>query len=184
MAKWILEPGHTAAEFCARHMMVTYVRGHFKNVRGTITFDLANPRAASVEVTIAAAGIWTGEPQRDAHLRSADFLDVENYPAITFKGNQVELIGANEATITGDLTIRGVTRKATLDVRYLGQWQTPWWEDGVDKGPKTRAGFVATTTINRHDFGVSWNASLEKDGVVVGNRVKITIDAEAILESR
>src|SRR5712692_4518871 len=183
MAKWVLEPGHTAAEFRARHMMVTYVRGHFKNVRGTVVFDPANPRAASVAVTIDATGIWTGEPERDAHLRSADFLDVENYPEITFKGNQVDLIGENEAMLTGDLTIRGVTRTATVDVRYLGQWQTPWREDGVDKGPKTRAGFVATTTINRHDFGVSWNASLEKEGVVVGNTVEITIDAEAILES-
>ncbi len=183
MAKWVLEPGHTAAEFRARHMMVTYVRGHFKNVRGTVVFDPANPRAASVAVTIDATGIWTGEPERDAHLRSADFLDVENYPEITFKGNQVDLIGENEAMLTGDLTIRGVTRTVTVDVRYLGQWQTPWREDGVDKGPKTRAGFVATTTINRHDFGVSWNASLEKEGVVVGNTVEITIDAEAILES-
>jgi polyisoprenoid-binding protein YceI len=163
-------------------MMVTYVRGHFKNVRGTIFFDPANPRAASVDVTIDAARIWTGEPDRDAHLRSTDFLDVENHPRITFKGNQVELIGENEATVTGELTIRGVTRKVALDVRYLGQWQTPWWEGSVDKGPKTRAGFVATTTIDRLDFGVSWNASLEKEGVVVGSTIEITIDAEAILE--
>jgi polyisoprenoid-binding protein YceI len=183
MARWILEPGHTAAEFSARHMMVTNVRGHFKNVQGAITFDPANPGAASVEITIDAAGIWTGEPARDAHLRSADFLDVENHPTITFKGNEVQVIGENEAKLTGDLTIRGVTRKATLDVRYLGQWQTPWWEDGMDKGPKTRAGFVATTTINRHDFGVSWNAPLEKEGVVVGSTVEITIDAEAILQN-
>ena len=183
MAKWTFEPGHTAAEFCARHMMVTWVRGHFKNVRGAIIFDPANPRAASVEVTIDAAGIWTGDPDRDTHLRSADFLDVENYPEITFKGGEIELLGENEACLTGDLTIRGVTRKVDLDIRYLGQWQTPWWEGGVDKGPKTRAGFVATTTINRLDFGVSWNAPLEKDGLVVGNTIEITIDAEAILEA-
>lgn len=183
MAKWIFEPGHTAAEFCARHMMVTYVRGHFKNVRGTLFFDPANPRAASIEVTIDAAGIWTGEADRDAHLRSADFLDVENHPEITFKGNEVELIGEHDATLTGELTIRGVTRKTALDVRYLGKWQTPWWEGGVDKGPKTRAGFVAATSIDRFDFGVSWNASLEKEGVVVGNTIEITIDAEAILEN-
>jgi polyisoprenoid-binding protein YceI len=182
MAKWILEPGHTAAEFCARHMMVTYVRGHFKNVRGAIVFDPANPRAASAEVTIDAAGIWTGDPDRDAHLRSADFLDVERYPEITFRGNRVDLVGENEAALTGELTIRGVTRKAALDVRYLGQWQTPWWENGVDQGPRTRAGFTATTSIDRLDFGVSWNAPLEKEGVVVGNTIEITIDAEAILE--
>jgi polyisoprenoid-binding protein YceI len=182
MAKWIFEPGHTAAEFCARHMMVTYVRGHFKNIRGVLVFDPANPRASSVEVTIDAAGIWTGEPERDAHLRSADFLDVEHYPEITFKGDKVELVGANDADITGDLTIRGVTRAVTLRVRYLGQWQTPWWEDGMDKGPKTRAGFVAATLIDRFDFGVSWNAPLQKEGVVVGHAIEITIDAEAILE--
>jgi polyisoprenoid-binding protein YceI len=182
MAKWFFEPGHTAAEFSVRHMMVTFVRGHFKNVHGALVFDPANPRAASVEVTIDAAGIWTGEADRDAHLKSADFLDVEKYPKITFKGNRVELAGANEAVLTGELTIRGVTRTVPLRVQYLGQWQTPWWEDGVDKGPKTRAGFTATTTLNRHDFGVSWNAPLDKGGVVVGNTVEITIDAEAILE--
>src|SRR5574338_111085 len=131
MAKWIFEPGHTAAEFCARHMMVTYVRGHFKNVRGTLIYDAANPRASSAEVTIDAAGIWTGEPDRDAHLRSADFLDVEHYPTITFSGDQVELLGADEADFTGTLTIRGVARPVTLRVHYLGQWQTPWWEGGV-----------------------------------------------------
>jgi polyisoprenoid-binding protein YceI len=184
VAKWIFEPGHTAAEFCARHMMVTWVRGHFKNIHGTLYFDPANPRAASVEVAIDANGIWSGEPDRDAHLRSADFLDAENHSQIVFKGNEVELIGENDATLIGELTIRGVTQKVALSVHYLGQWQTPWWEDGVDKGPKTRAGFAATTTINRLDFGVSWNAPLEKYGVVVGNTIEITIDAEAILESR
>jgi polyisoprenoid-binding protein YceI len=182
MAKWIFEPGHTAAEFSARHMMVTYVRGHFKNVRGWLVFDPANPSNASVEVTIDTAGIWTGEPDRDAHLRSADFLDVAHHPTMTFKGDRVDLLGENDATITGDLMIKGITRSVPLRVRYLGQWQTPWWEDGTDKGPKTRAGFTATTTIDRYDFGVSWNAQLDKGGVVVGNIVEITIDAEAILD--
>lgn len=182
MAKWIFEPGHTAAEFCARHMMVTYGRGHFKNVRGSVVFDPANPFKAAVEVTIDATGLWTGEPDRDAHLRSADFLDVANYPTITLKGDRVDVVGENEATVSGDLTIRGITRSVSLHVRYLGQWQTPWWEDGVDKGPKPRAGFTATTTIDRHDFGVSWNAPLDRGGLVVGNIVEITIDAEAILE--
>jgi polyisoprenoid-binding protein YceI len=101
---------------------------------------------------------------------------VVNTPQMLYRAK-----GENEATLTGELTIRGVARKAALDVRYLGQWQTPWWEGGVDKGPKMRAGFVATTTIDRLDFGASWNASLEKDGLVVGNTVEITIDAEAIL---
>lgn len=182
MAKWTFEPGHTAAEFCVRHMMVTYVRGAFKNVRGSLTFDPANPRDASVEVTIDAKGIWSGEADRDAHLRSADFLDVENHPKITFKGNRIELMGNHDYTVTGDLTIRGVTRQVSLNVTCLGLWETPWWEGGVDKGPKTRAGFVAHTKINRHDFGVSWNAPMDRGGIVVGNTVDITIDAEAIRE--
>lgn len=182
MAKWTFEPGHTAAEFSVRHMMVTYVRGHFKNVSGTLEFDTDNPQNSSVEVTIDAKQIWSGEPERDDHLRSADFLDVENFPEITFKANQVEVKGEHDYTVTGDLTIRGVTRKVSLNVDFLGQWDTPWWEDGVDKGPKKRAGFIGKTKINRHDFGVSWNASLDRDGIVVGNTVDITIDAEAILD--
>ena len=178
--RWTFEPGHTAAEFCARHMMVTPVRGHFKNVHGTLDFDPENPRTASVEATIDATGLWSGEPARDAHLRSADFLDVENHPTIAFRSSRVELIGPDEGKLTGELTIRGVTRPVTLDVRYLGQWQTPWWEDGVDKGPKTRAGFLATARINRKDFGVNWNSVLDRGGVVVSDNVDITIDAEAI----
>ena len=182
MAKWFLEPGHTAAEFCVRHMMVCHVRGHFKNVHGQLGFDPNNPRDSQVEVQIDAKSLWTGEPDRDAHLRSADFLDVEHHPEITFLGNQVELLGGHDYVVTGRLTIRGVTREVPLKVRFLGRWQTPWWEGGVDKGPKTRAGFLAEASINRYDFGVSWNGALEKSGVVVGDKVEITIDAEAILE--
>lgn len=162
-------------------MMVTCVRGHFKNVQGTLRFDPEHPERSAVSIRIDARNLWSGESNRDAHLRSADFLDVEKHQAITFTGDQVESLGAHEYRVRGDLTIRGVTRKVALKVTYLGQWQTPWWEDGVDKGPKTRAGFIATTEINRHDFGVSWNSSLPDNGIVVGNTVEITIDAEAIL---
>ncbi len=183
MSKWTFEPGHTAVEYCVRHMMVTWVRGHFKDVHGKLEFDPENPRDFSVEVTIDAKGIWSGEPDRDDHLRSADFLDVDKFPVITFKGNKVEINSPHEYTFSGDLTLRGITRPAALDVRYIGQWETPWWEDGKDIGPKTRAGFVAKTKLNRNDFGISWNSDLEKGGIVVGNRVDITIDAEAILDS-
>ena len=148
-------------------------RGHFKNVHGTLGVDPANPKASSVKVEIDARGIWTGEPHRDAHLKSADFLDVEHHPTITFFGNEVALVGDHDALVTGDLTIRGKTKRTTLKVRYLGEWATPWWEDGVDKGPKLRAGFLATTTINRHDFGVSWNSLLDCGGLVVGNEVRL-----------
>jgi len=174
MAKWTFEPGHTAAEFRARHMMVTYVRGHFKNIHGTLEFDSESPSNSSVEVQIDARGIWTGVKERDDHLRSADFLDVDHHPEITFVGNQVGVKGEHDYAVTGDLTIRGVTRKATLKVSYLGQWLTPWWEDGVDKGPRTRAGFLATTQINRQDFGVSWQDTMDRDGIVVGNEIDIT----------
>jgi polyisoprenoid-binding protein YceI len=164
-------------------MMVSNIRGHFKNVHGKLVMDLENPQDSSVEVTIDAGGLWTGEPDRDGHLRGPDFLDVENHPEITFRGDLAALTGAHDYTFTGDLTIKGVTRQATLDVTYLGSWETPWWEGDEDKGPRTRAGFVAKTEINRHDFGVSWNSPLEKGGVVVGDMVEITIDAEAIFES-
>ena len=145
-------------------------------------FDPENPRAASVEVTIDTGGLWSGEPDRDAHLKSADFLDVEKYPTISFRGRGVELLSDHDGRLKGELTIRGVTRPVQLDVRYLGQWQTPWWVNGVDKGPRTRAGFLATTRINRQDYGVRWNSVLDRGGVAVSDEVEITIDAEAILE--
>lgn len=184
MAKWFFEPGHTAAGFCARHMMVTCVRGHFKDVHGSLEFDEREPGEGAVEAVIDARGLWTGEKDRDAHLRSKDFLDVESFPEIRFRGKTAPpRAGANDWKVAGELTIRGVTRPAVLDVHFLGTWQTPWWEGNEDKGPKTRAGFVATCRINRHDFGVSWNAALDRGGLVVGDEIEITIDAEAIRES-
>jgi len=180
--RWTFEPGHTAAEFRVRHMMVTYVRGHFKNVHGMLEFDPARPALSRVEAVIDARGLWSGEPERDAHLKGPDFLDVERFPEITFTGTRVRLRGPSEAVVGGDLTIRGVKKPVEMEVHHLGQWQTPWWEDGVDKGPKTRAGFAATARINRHDFGVSWQSPLDHGGIVVGDEVAITIDAEAILE--
>ena len=182
MGHWIFEPGHTAAEFCVRHMMVTWVRGSFKNIEGTMEFDADHPGTLAVAAQIDAAAIWTGDAERDGHLRHHDFLDVENHPKITFTGDRVRLISANDFKLTGDLTIRGTTRPVTLDIRYLGQWDTPFWEDGVDKGPLRRAGFVAETRLDREDFGVSWNGSLEQGGVVVGSDVLITIDIEALLQ--
>lgn len=180
--KWTFEPGHTAAEFRVRHMMVTWVRGHFKNVKGTMEFDPDKPGSASINVVIDAGQLWTGEPDRDTHLKSADFLDVANHPEILFRSSGVQQLGANHFKLSGDLTIRGVTRPVVLDVTHLGQWPTPYWEGGVDKGPITRAGFHATTSINRHDFGVSWNSAMDRGGIVVGNEVWIEIDVEALRE--
>ena len=180
MAKWFLERGHTAAEFAARHMMVTNVRGHFKAVRGLLELNEANPLGATVEVVIDARKLWTGEPQRDDHLRSGDFLEVERYPEIRFAGRVVRLLSAHEWSVEGDLTIRGVTKPIELRVKYLGAWLTPWWWDGKDYGPKKRIGFVAVGRINRQDFGVSWNSTLDRGGVVVSDEVEIRIDAEAV----
>lgn len=182
MARWVFEPGHTAAEFRARHMMVTYVRGHIKDVHGTLEFDPADPTRGSVETTLDVRKLWTGEEARDAHLKSEDFLDVENHSEITFRGDRVDALGCNEMSVHGDLTIRGTTKPVTLHVRYLGAWDTSFWEDGVDKGPVRRIGFVAETKINRHDFGVSWNDTFDRGGVVVGDDIRIRIDVEALDE--
>jgi len=180
MKRWIFEPGHTAAEFTARHMMVSNVRGHIKDVHGELEFDPADPTAGSVEARLDARKLWTGEEARDEHLKSEDFLDVERHPEITFSGDRVESLGCSEMRVGGELTIRGTTREVALDVRYLGSWSTPYWEGGVNRGPITRAGFVAETVIDRHDFGVSWNDSLDGGGVVVGDEVWIRIDVEAL----
>jgi polyisoprenoid-binding protein YceI len=180
--KWFFEPGHSAAEFRARHMMVTWVRGAFKNVEGSLDFDPANPRGLSVETTIAASTCWTGVSMRDDHLRSPDFLSCEQYPHIHFKSTGVEEVGPFDYLVTGDLTIRDVTRPVTLRTRYLGSWQTPWWEGGVNKGPKLRAGFTARTRIDRYDFGVSWNDSMSDGGIVVSREIDIILDVEAVKE--
>jgi polyisoprenoid-binding protein YceI len=181
MERWFLEPGHTAAEFAARHMMVTIVRGQFKDVHGRLELDEARPIGATVEVTIDARKLWTGEPQRDAHLLSADFLDVEHHPEIRYRGRVTQQSTCHDWVVDGELTIRGVTRPTQMRVHYLGRWSTPWWDGKADLGPKIRAGFVADTRINRHDFGVSWNAALDRGGVVVSDDLDITIDAEAVL---
>ncbi|MHB8823497.1 MAG: YceI family protein [Thiobacillus sp.] len=184
MTKWIFESGHSDAAFAVRHMMVSHMRGLFKNVHGSMDFDPDNPAGtAAVEATINAAGIWTGDDERDAHLRGADFLNVETHPEIAFRSTEVRCAGEADFIVTGDLALRGVTRPVVLATHYLGRWQCPYWEGGKDLGPTTRIGFVATTAINRHHFGVSWNAPLDRGGVVVGDEVAITLDVEAIAES-
>lgn len=184
MAKWIFEPGHSAAEFAVRHMMVSQMRGLFKNVHGRIDFDPDNPAdSAAAEAGIDAAGIWTGDDARDAHLRGPDFLNVEKYPLITFSSRKIRCVGEADFIFSGELSLRGVTRPVDLEARFLGRWQCPYWEGGKDLGPVSRIGFTATTTINRHDFGVNWNAPMDQGGVVVGETVAITLDIEAILES-
>src|ERR1700730_1246378 len=165
MATWVFEPGHTAAEFSARHMMLCWVRGHFKDVHGSLEFDPDNTGALAIEATIQAGKLWTGEPQRDDHLRSGDFLDAGKHPTITFKSTSGQCVGASDYKVSGALTIRGISRLVVLDLHYLGKWRTPYWTDAGDAGPVMRVGFVGEARINRHDFQVNWNGQLENSGV-------------------
>jgi polyisoprenoid-binding protein YceI len=181
MATWIFEPGHTEAEFRARHMMVTWVRGLFKDIHGWLELDWDRCLDATFAGEIDAAGIWTGEPNRDVHLRSADFLDVENHPKITFAGRFTERTGGTTFKGEVDLMIRGVTRTVQLDIASLGEWKTPFWTDGENKGELRRIGLEATARLNRHDFGVSWQDEIPGGGVVVSNEIELALDVEAIL---
>ena len=183
MTTWILEPGHTEVEFRAMHMMVTWVRGMFKDVHGRLEFDWDTCLDSRFEGEIDAAKIWTGEPDRDAHLRSADFFDTDSHPLITFSGRFTERTGDTEFKATADVTIRGVTQTVPLDVSYLGQWETPFWEGDENRGILRRIGFQGRTRVNRHDFGVSWQDELPGGGRVVSDQIEIVLDAEAILES-
>jgi polyisoprenoid-binding protein YceI len=164
-------------------MMVTWVRGHIKDVHGSLEFDPESPAQLSLEATLQAEKLWTGEPQRDGHLRSADFLDAGKHPTISFKSTGSRRVGASDYEVSGDLTVRGVSRPVALEMHYLGKWSTPYWTDAGDAGPMARVGFVGEARINRHDFGVSWNAQLEKGGVVVGDEVFLKLDVEALPEA-
>ena len=163
-------------------MMVTWVRGHFKDVHGRIDFDSDDPLATSFEGVIDAGKLWTGESDRDAHLRSADFFDVEDHPEIRFSGWLAKREGALSYVGASELTIRGKTREVPLGVTFQGQWETPYWEGDENRGTMRRIGFLVQTNINRHDFDVSWNDELPGGGVVVSNEVQLRIDVEAILD--
>lgn len=169
---WTIDGSHSLAEFSVRHMMVTTVKGRFQKVTGNIVWDEANPSASSVEATIDTASITTNDEKRDGHLVSPDFFEVEKYPTITFKSTKVEAKHADDFKVTGDLTIRGVTKEVTLDVEYNGSGKNPW---GM-----TVAGFTAKTSINRKDFGLNWNVALETGGVLVSDKINITLEIEAV----
>jgi polyisoprenoid-binding protein YceI len=157
------------------------VRGLFKDVRGRLELDWDDCLSATFEGRMDATKLWTGEPERDAHLRSADFFDVDNHPAIEFSGRFTERTGATTFKGEAELTIRGVTRTVPLDITYLGEWRTPFWVGDESKGEMRRIGFEATTTLNRHDFGVSWQDHIPGGGVVAGNEIALILDVEAIL---
>lgn len=174
MALWNIDSTHAQASFAARHMMVTTVRGSFNKITGSINFDPANPSAASVEAVIDTTSMnSTGNDQRDGHLKSPDFLDVEKFPTITFKSTKVESKDGSNAKIYGDLTIKGVTKQVVLDAELLGQGKTPFGT--------TVAGFSGKTKINREDFGLTWNMALETGGWLVSKDISIELDVEGVL---
>lgn len=167
-----IDNSHSEIQFSARHMMVSKVRGIFEKWGGVVALDPANPAATTVDITIEAASINTKDAQRDGHLRSPDFLNVEQYPSITFKSTKVELGGDNTAKLHGNLTIAGVSKPVTLTVEYQGNAKSPWGT--------VNYGFSANTKINREDWGLTWNAALETGGWLVGKEIQIDIDLELV----
>jgi polyisoprenoid-binding protein YceI len=168
---WVFDTPHTNLMFVARYAMLTKVRGHFRTFEGTIHVE-EKPEDSWVELTIDGSSITTDNDKRDNHLRSGDFLDLENHPTITFRSTKVELLGDNELRVTGDLTIRGVTKEIVFDAEYVGV--------GKDAYGRTRVAFSARTEIDRDDFGVSWNMALETGGLLVGKRVQIELEVQAL----
>ncbi|NLG61324.1 MAG: YceI family protein [Candidatus Cloacimonetes bacterium] len=168
---WTIDPAHTVVEFSVRHLMITTVKGRFGAVSGTLVLDESDITRSKVEVEIDAGSIDTREDKRDAHLRSADFFDVENHPKLTFVSRRVERSG-DRLKVTGDLTIRGTTKEITLDVEDLGRVKDPWGGD--------RAAFTATGKLNRSEYGLTWNQALETGGVMVSDEVKLSIDAQFV----
>ncbi|RYZ65159.1 MAG: polyisoprenoid-binding protein [Proteobacteria bacterium] len=171
---WIVDGTHSHVGFSVRHMMVTTVRGQFTKYTGTLNLDPANFAASTIEGEIDVASVDTANADRDNHLRANDFFDAPNHPKITFKSTKIEAKGGDDFIVHGDITIRGVTKPIELEVEFAGTSKNPYG--------KTVAGFSAKGTINRKDFGVSFNAVLETGGVAVAEKVKIEIEGQAVLE--
>jgi polyisoprenoid-binding protein YceI len=171
---WTIDGAHSRVGFSAKHAMVTTVRGYFETFEGSLTLDGSDPAKSTANVTIQAASFDTGVPDRDGHVRGSDFLDVENFPTLTFVSTAVSQHG-DDYTMIGDLTIKGVTKPVELAMEFEGSSQDPFGN--------TRAGFTGTTTISRKDFGLSWNAVLETGGVLISDKVKIQLDISAIKQA-
>lgn len=178
MSVWKIDPAHTSVEFAVKHMMMTTVRGRFKELSGTINIDELNPDHSYVEVEIEAASVDTGAPDRDTHLRSKDFFDVEHYPKIKFRSKRVA--GAHQSEgdrfkVIGDLTIRDTTLELTLNAGFDGEGKDPWGQQ--------RAGFMAEGELDRRDWGLKWNQAIETGGILVANKVRLQLEVQAVLES-
>jgi polyisoprenoid-binding protein YceI len=173
--QWEIDSSHSGIHFTVRHMVIAKVRGKFARWSGTVRAPDGDLSRASVGVVIDASSIDTGVADRDAHLRSADFFDVARYPELTFQSKRVEKVGDEALQVTGDLTIRGITREVVLDVEYAGKTKDPWGNE--------RAGFTAKTAVDRKDFGLTWNQVLEAGGVMVGDRIAIELEVEAVKQT-
>lgn len=173
-ATYAVDQAHSEASFQVRHL-VTKVRNKFADFAGTVVMDAAKPEASSVEFTIQATSIDTSVADRDKHLRSDDFFAVEKYPEITFKSTKIEPAGDHAYQVTNDLTMRGVTKRITLPVTYLGEVKDPWGH--------VKAGFETAITLNRKDFGINWNKALDQGGVLVGDEVEVSISIEALKQA-
>jgi polyisoprenoid-binding protein YceI len=169
---WVIDPSHSQVQFTVRHMMISNVRGRFEEFEGTIEFNEEDPTKSTLDVRIKADSINTRDEKRDAHLRSPDFLNAEQYPYITFRGTRFDVIDRTHGRITGDLTVRDVTRPVTLDVEYNGMAKAPWGS--------VSAGFSAETKINRKDWGLVWNVALETGGMLVGDEIKVNVEVEIV----
>lgn len=174
VSAWSIDSVHSIAEFGVKHMMVSTVKGRFRSMEGAIQIDEANFTASSVTASIDVGSIDTGEPQRDDHLRSDDFFNAERFPQISFRSTRVELVDDTNWKVTGELTIRDVTKEVVLDTEYEGQIK--------DAFGKQRAAFSAETVLNRKEFGLNWNGLIETGGVIVGDRVRVTLHIAAVRE--
>jgi polyisoprenoid-binding protein YceI len=172
LTQWRVDRAHSTVEFAVKHMMITTVRGRFAEVDGTVRWDEANQSRSQVEVSIKASSIDTRTAERDAHLRSPDFLDADKYPEITFRSTRIENQGGKRLKISGDLTIHGVTRPVVLEANEEGRGKDPWGGQ--------RAGFSATTILDRRDFGLTWNQALETGGWLVGHEIKVNLDIQLV----
>lgn len=171
---WNIDHKHSNIEFTARHMMFTKVRGRFEEFEGTIDFDPSDPTDTTVQIEIDTNSIITNDKDRDQHLRSADFLHVEEYPIMSFVSKRVEQEDERHGTLIGDLTIRGETREVRLDIEYFGQQPDPWGN--------TRAVFSGNTTINRKDWGLTWNVALEAGGFLVSDKIEVNVEVQLVQE--
>jgi polyisoprenoid-binding protein YceI len=169
---WTIDPTHSVVEFAVKHLMVSTFKGHFRSLEGTVHLDEDNPANSSVTASVDVASIDTQTPDRDAHLRSDDFFNAERYPKMTFRSTRVEQADGTNWKVTGELTIRDVTKEVVLDTEFEGRIVDPWGNE--------RIGFTAQAELSRKEFGVRWNAAIETGGVVVGDKVRISLNIEIV----